>query len=52
MLTRRAVDLWLATHAARIADQLIGLACAAAFTEVIILPRLVYSVEVNLPCGD
>ena len=52
MLTRRPVDVLLAKHAARIDDQLMGFACAAAFTESIILPRLLYSVEVNLACGE
>jgi hypothetical protein len=49
ILARRAVDDWAAKQPARIADQFLGVARAPALTEANILPRLLYSVAVNLP---
>jgi hypothetical protein len=49
MLASRAVDEWTAMHPARIADQFLGFARAPACTDANILPRLLYSVAVNLP---
>jgi hypothetical protein len=48
-VTSRAVDDWPAEHPACIADQFLGVARPAAFTEANILTRLLYSVALNLP---